>query len=198
MRIIYLTGLLLIMLFTSSFAQKAPDNAKGKIKGTVIDKNEGTPLEYATVSVFNLDSALVGGGVAGKDGSFAVEIKPGKYYAIVQFISYEKKVLENINISDKVQVFNAGKIVLQPMSSTLSEVTVRGEKSEMLVGLDRKVFNVGKDLSSTGKSALEILDNIPSISVDVDGNISLRGSQNLQILIDGSHPVYTLQKIPML
>ncbi len=168
-----------------SFSQSQPIKTSGKLKGIIRDQNEGTPLEYATITVYAKDSTFAGGGVSIKDGTFAIELKKGEYYAIVQFISYEKKTINNIRINEKNPVFNAGTISLMPQSSALSEVTVTAEKSQMLVALDHKVFNVGKDLSSTGKSALEILDNIPSISVDVDGNISMRGSQDIQILVDG-------------
>jgi outer membrane receptor protein involved in Fe transport len=174
-----------IVLFTSAFSQPAFSVVKCKLKGKVIDNNEGTPLEYATISVFTKDSTLAAGGICGKDGLFTVELDPGVYYAIVQFISFDKKICNNISISKKDQTVNIGTIALQPRSTALSDVTVTAEKSQMVIGLDRKVFNVGKDLSSTGKSAAEILDNIPSVTVDVDGNVSLRGSQNLQIFIDG-------------
>lgn len=174
-----------MIVFTLLKSQNLTDKPGGKLKGIVLDKDANAPLQYATVTVFSKDSALVGGGIASKDGSFLVDLKPGDYYAVVQFISYEKQTIGHIKVTARNPVFNAGTIALSPQSSALSEVTVHGEKSEMLVALDRKVFNVGKDLSSTGKSALDILDNIPSVSVDVDGNVSLRGSQNLQILVDG-------------
>ena len=185
MRRLIFIFLILIVIFPFSKGQNLTNKIGGKLKGVVKDKDENTSLQYATITVFSKDSVLVGGGIASKDGSFLIDLQSGDYYAVVQFISYEKQIIRDIKISQKNPVFNAGTISLAPQSSALSEVTVRGEKSEMLVALDRKVFNVGKDLSSTGKSALDILDNIPSVSVDVDGNVSLRGSQNLQILIDG-------------
>jgi outer membrane receptor protein involved in Fe transport len=185
MRRLILVCFLIVLFWPLALAQSNTVRPNGKLKGIVKDKSEDSPLQYATVSVFNEDSTLAGGGIAAKDGSFSVDLKAGEYYAVVQFISYEKQTIQNIKISDKNPIFNTGIISLNQASSTLSEVTVTAEKSQMLVELDRKVFNVGKDLSSTGKSALEILDNIPSVAVDVDGNISLRGSQDLQILVDG-------------
>lgn len=158
---------------------------KIQIKGKIVDAEGNTPLNYATVSLYKTDSTLVNGTITGKDGSFHLEANPGNYYLLVQFISYQKKYIDNVKLNSSHPYFDAGVIALKAQSANLDEVTVRAEKSQMVVNLDKKVFNVGKDLSNTGQSALDILDNVPSVSVDVDGNISLRGSQNLQILIDG-------------
>lgn len=165
--------------------QTAPPKDNYQILGKVIDKSNGSPLEFSTISIYSADSNLITGGLAGPDGSFAIEIEPGRYYAVVQFISYEKTTIPNIIVSDEKRSYKTGIIELSPEATALDEVTVTAEKSEMVIHLDKKIFNVGKDLSNTGKSALDILDNIPSVSVDLDGNVSLRGSENLQILVDG-------------
>ena len=180
---------LLICMAVSGPAQPARNYYSGgdkiQIKGKIVDEEGKSPLNYATVSLYKTDSTLVNGTITGADGTFQIVANPGKYYLLVQFISYQKKYIDNVNLSSKNPYFDTGVITLKPQATDLNEVTVRAEKSQMVVNLDKKVFNVGKDLSNTGQSALDILDNVPSVSVDVDGNISLRGSQNLQILIDG-------------
>jgi outer membrane receptor protein involved in Fe transport len=157
----------------------------GRITGKVIDGNNNSPLEYATISLFRQDSSIITGAITSDDGSFSINIGPGNYFAEIQFISYEKKVIQNIVVTPRNRFVDIGTVALSPQATALDEVTVTGERSEMVINLDKKIFNVGKDLSNTGKTALDILDNIPSVTVDLEGNISLRGSQNLQILIDG-------------
>jgi hypothetical protein len=162
-----------------------PPAAKGKITGKVMDATENAPLEFATVSIFTTDSSLVDGGITDAKGEFQFELNPGDYYVEVQFVSYEKRTIENVNIANRRASVDLGTIRLQSATTNLNEVTVRGEKSEMVIGVDRKIFNVGKDLSNTGNSAAEILDNIPTVAVDAEGNISLRGSGGVRMLIDG-------------
>ncbi len=173
------------LILQTTLSQSSNSYSPFKITGKVEDSSNGIPLEFATVSIFTLDSNLVTGGLVDSKGFFSIEVKPDKYYAIIQFISYQPKTIPDIVISPTNKVYNIGTISLSPVATSLNEVTVTAEKSEMVFHLDKKVFNVGKDLSNTGKSALEIMDNIPSVTVDLEGNISLRGSQSLQILVDG-------------
>jgi outer membrane receptor protein involved in Fe transport len=183
----YKQGLIILSLLFSIVvkASPAPDAERGKLTGRVVEEEQNQPLEFATISVYSPDSVLVTGGVTSADGTFSVDLERGKYYALIRFISYDDAFIEDINISGTHNVYNAGTITLSSHSKELNTVEVTADKSEMVINLDKKVFNVGKDLSNTGKTALDILDNIPSVQVDLDGNISLRGSENLQILIDG-------------
>ncbi len=188
MKTIFLLFLLIFPLTqTTIFADTGFETKPVKLYGKVIDGAGDTklPLEYATISVYSNDSSLVTGVITGSDGSFELGLKPGKYDIKVQFVSYETKTIENIDLNGENASYNLGSISLHPQSESIEEAVIVGEKSEMVMGLDRKIFNVGKDLSNAGKSASEIIDNIPSVTVDVDGNVSLRGSQNIQILIDG-------------
>ncbi|MBN1949874.1 MAG: TonB-dependent receptor [Bacteroidales bacterium] len=164
---------------------QGPPPALGKIVGKVFDSSSEVPLQFATISIFDTDSKLVTGGISEADGSFSVDVRPGTYTVTIQFIAFESSSLADIEVGAINRTYDVGKILLQPETKNLEEVQVIGEKSEMVINLDKKVFNVGKDLSNTGQTALDILDNIPSLTVDLDGNVSLRGSQNLQILIDG-------------
>ncbi len=177
--------LLLLTLLISSYNIKATEieaPAEPEIKGKVIDMETDGPLEYATVSLFNSqDSTLVTGVITDDKGNFSLKSKPGKYYVVIQFIGYESKTI-NINLKNNVSL---GNIVLRPDSALLEEVEVVAEKSTMTMTLDKRVFNVGKDVSSTAGNAIEVLDNIPSVNVDVEGNVSLRGDSGVQILVDG-------------
>ena len=186
MKFVSLLSLLLVIHVFFLNAQSLTSAGNSDLKGTIIDGSSSErPLEYATISVYTKDSALVTGTITDAEGHFTCKLKAGSYYAVIQFVSYKTKHINNIIIPSGGKTVNIGKIILNPSSNAIAEAMVVGEKSEMVIGLDRKIFNVGKDLSNTGKSASEILDNIPSVTVDVDGNVSLRGSQNLQILIDG-------------
>ena len=176
---------LLLALLTLSyniFATEVVSHAEPEIKGKVIDVETDGPLEYATVSLFSSqDSTLVTGVITDMKGEFSLKTKPGKYYVVIQFMGYEPKTI-NINLKDKV---NLGNIIMRPDSALLEEVEVVAEKSTITMTLDKRVFNVGKDVSSTAGNAIEVLDNIPSVNVDVEGNVSLRGDSGVQILVDG-------------
>ncbi|MDI3520731.1 MAG: iron complex outerrane recepter protein [Anaerophaga sp.] len=165
--------------------QSAPSADKGKITGKVVDAQENIPMEFATVSIFTRDSSLVDGGITNSEGKFSFELKPGNYYIEIQFVAYQKETINNVTIENRRSEVDLGTIRLAPSTNNLNEVTVRGEKSEMVIGVDRKIFNVGKDLTNTGNSASEILDNIPTVAVDAEGNVSLRGSGGVRMLING-------------
>ena len=182
---IILTYLFIFFITTNLYSGTPSPAASGEISGKIIDKESGKPLEFATVSLYTNDSSLVNGTITGADGFFSFSPGLGKYYLEIQFIAYESKVINDLVITREKRIHELGNIMIQPSVTNLSEVTVRGERSEMVIGLDRKIFNVGKDLTNAGKSAQDILDNIPSVAVDVDGNISLRGSENVKVLIDG-------------
>lgn len=177
--------LLLVTLVFFGLAN-AQAQRSGLVKGKVIDQGTEAPLSFATVSLYTVaDSALVTGGVTDDQGIFAIEIQPGSYYAEITFLSYRKQVIENVNITPEKRTVELGTIGLASDAATLTEVEVRAEKSRMQMSLDKRVFNVGKDLANNGGNASEVLDNIPSVAVDVEGNVSLRGSGGVRILING-------------
>lgn len=154
------------------------------IKGKIVDANSGNPLAYATISLFSkTDSLLVDGNITDQAGIFSIATKPGIYFAKFEFLAYEPFSVDPINLAKGT--VDLGNIALKPSATDLEEVVVQAEKSTMQMALDKRIFNVGKDLGNAGNSATEILANIPSVSVDVEGNVSLRGSNNVRILIDG-------------
>ncbi|MCB0585323.1 MAG: TonB-dependent receptor [Phaeodactylibacter sp.] len=188
-RLILLLSALLLLLQTpfSTNAQPDPDKpAKGMIKGAVVDETTGQPLDYATITVFSAeDSSMVTGGVTDASGTFRLEVKFGSYYANVAFISYADKNIGNIEVNRDNPIADLGNIALAPNATTLAEVEVRAEKSNMQISLDKRVFNVGKDLANIGGTASDVLDNVPSVTVDAEGGVSLRGSSGVRILING-------------
>ncbi|WPP52830.1 outer membrane beta-barrel family protein [Catalinimonas niigatensis] len=158
--------------------------AQGSVTGQVIDTESGSPLEFTTVSLLQgPDSTLVTGGYTDSDGRFTIEAKPGQYMVKVQFVSYDTKLIDAVQIGNGIK--DLGTLSLSANTATLQEVVVEAQKEQMVLELDKRVFNVAQDLSNTGRNAADILDNLPSVTVDVDGNVSLRGSGNVRILVDG-------------
>jgi ferric enterobactin receptor len=179
----------LFLLGVSTLSAQAPGTAPGSaggpmqkfaIAGKVVDAGTKMPLEFATVTVFNQkDSSMVNGGITETNGTFVIEVRPGNYYARIEFISFKPNIIGNIVVSKDEPVAELGTISLEADSKMLTEVEVRAEKSQMQLSLDKKVFNVGKDLANSGGTASDVLNNVPSVTVDVEGNVELRG------LIDG-------------
>lgn len=152
------------------------------VTGKVVD-TQGEPVPFANAALFAAaDSSLVGGAVTDIEGKFSIAAPAGTYYVEVSFISYTNKTVPPFELGQNVDL---GSIKLEESARVLEAVVVEGQKSQMELSLDKRVFNVGKDLSNISASAADILDNVPSVAVDVEGNVSLRGSQNVRILIDG-------------
>lgn len=153
------------------------------IKARILDPdNKAVP--FANVALYkSTDSTLVKGDASDLEGKVSLSAPKGNYYLTISFLSFKTKTLSNIAL--KQAVVDLGNIKLQSNSQLLDEVEVTAERSQMELKLDKRIFNVGKDLSNVGSNAAEILDNIPSVQVDVEGNVSLRGSQNVRVLIDG-------------
>lgn len=152
------------------------------ISGTVID-TDGLPQIGASIALHNpKDSSIITGGVTRVGGNFKFDAKAGSYYIRITSIGMEPKVLDNINLKDDMKL---GVIKIAQSSVLTDEVLVTAEKSIMELKLDKRIYNVDKDASNIGRNGSEILDNIPSVNVDPEGNVSLRGSGNVQILLNG-------------
>lgn len=179
---------LIALLFFGALSAQRPDpgTLTGSISGTVTDESGGQSLEFATIAIHNeSDSSLVTGGITDINGNFSLKVKPGNYYIKVQFISYGEKFISGVKVGRDNMNVDLGSVSLAQSEVQLDEVTVQAERTQMELQLDKKVYNIGKDLSNLGGSASDLLGNLPSVDVDVDGNVSLRGSENVQILIDG-------------
>ncbi|WP_310381424.1 TonB-dependent receptor domain-containing protein [Flavobacterium sp.] len=177
--------LILSLLLSSSFiySQQRPEIKKIKITGTVIEKTSKQPLEYATITFKNpTNPKAIAGGITNAKGEFDVEINQGIYDITIEFISFKPVEIKQKNIQENSSL---GQIALEEDQTQLNEVVVRSEKTTVEIKLDKKVYNVGNDLMVKGGTVSDVLDNIPSVSVDVEGNISLRGNENVRILIDG-------------
>lgn len=159
----------------------------GKITGTIVEKSNGNPVEYASIQLMKIsDQTPVEGTVSDTKGNFSIgNIPLGEYSLMVSFMGFEKLQLPNFRLTKEQPSLNLGKIMLQPSSVAVEEVTVEGKRSSYTQTIDKKVFSVGDDLTSSSGSVSELMQNIPSLQVDIDGNVSLRGSENVQILING-------------
>jgi outer membrane receptor protein involved in Fe transport len=156
------------------------------ITGTIIDGETSLPLPFATVSIFaKRDSALLGGGISDENGKFSVKSKPGLFWVEIEYISYASQIIENIPMESGKTSYDLGQIALISGGVALDEVEITAVKSTTQFALDKRVFNVGTDLGTKGGNAQDILDNVPSVNVDVEGNVTLRGSSGVRILIDG-------------
>lgn len=159
---------------------------KGSVKGKVLDSLASTPLAFASIRIFDTsDGKLVNGNITTDAGDFVVDLPYGRYYAEIEFMGYRSVVSDPFLLSEKNSAHDLGVVLLPASVSTLDEVIVQAEKSSMELSLDKKIFNVGKDLANAGGTATDILMNIPSVQVDPEGGIRLRGSNNVRILVDG-------------
>lgn len=175
-----------ILLFLASFLYAKFDNSRVEISGTLLQAETGEPLFFATVVLYSsADSSMVTNALTESDGRFRLEAAPGMYYAEMTYVGFADKIIPEIAVVDGQGAIDLGQINMQPDAVALQEVEVRGERSQMVFKLDRRVFNVGKDLTNAGNTAADILDNVPSVSVDPEGNVSLRGSQGVRILVNG-------------
>lgn len=153
------------------------------VSGRVTEPS-GAPIPFVNVALYSTDSALIGGGTTDMDGRFSIKGQKGQFYVEASFLSYQTYYSEPFEL-DADGKRDLGKLVMEENAQMLEEVVIEAERSQMEFKLDRRVFNVGADLSNAGSNASEILANVPSVDVDIDGNVSLRGSENVRILVDG-------------
>jgi len=177
-----ITFVLLCTAFLN-FAQTRPLAKKIKITGTVVEKVSQQPLEYATITFINpKNPKSITGGITNTKGEFDIEINAGNYEVKIEFISFKPTIIKQQRLLENT---NLGQIVLNEDATQLNEVVIRSEQTTVEIKLDKKIYNVGKDLMVRGGTVSDVLDNIPSVSVDPDGVVSLRGNENVRILIDG-------------
>lgn len=174
--------LLALMVANLSFAQQS-EIRKVKVSGKVIDKVTSQPLEYTTITFVEVGNpSAVSGGITDAKGAFNFDIKTGTYDIKIEFISFKPVEIKNRSIQNDV---NLGTFSLVEDATLLQAVEIRKEESTVEIKLDKKVYNVGQDMMVKGGTVSDVLDNVPSVSVDVEGNVSLRGNDNVRILIDG-------------
>lgn len=192
----------LLLLSVVSIHAQGPQNSNPvKITGTVIDKDTGDPLEYATFILQSVrDPDKVTGGITNENGQFNVETVPGMYNISVEYISYTTYKKERQLLRANTDL---GKIEMSIDVAQLDEVEVIAERTTVELRLDKKIYNVGSDLTVSGGTVSDVLDNVPSVSVDVEGNVQLRGNDDVRILINGKPSAITglnsaeaLQQLP--
>ncbi|MFT5640973.1 MAG: outer membrane receptor protein involved in Fe transport [Cyclobacteriaceae bacterium] len=160
------------------------------ITGTVIENEGNIPVEFATVALMDpVSNKPISGATTTIDGTFSLRTEVEKFYVEVSFIGFEKQIIKDFeNAGRKIDL---GIIRLNVNQQQLAAIVIEGEKSSTEFRLDKRVFNVGSDLSSKGASALDVLTNVPSVNVNIEGQVSLRGSTGVQILINGKPSVLT-------
>ena len=188
---------LFLILYTSSlFSQQTGgannqqyQNMRFNVSGSVVDSETNELLEYATVTLKNKRNPdNIFGGITGEDGKFSVEVSPGMYEISIDYISFESYTNDNLLVRGNTDL---GTISLNLDVSVLDEVEVRAERTQVEIRLDKKIYNIGQDITVKGGNVSDVLSNIPSIDVDFDGNISLRGNNNVRILINGKPSALT-------
>ena len=172
---------ILTLALTTSFVHA---QEKIQIVGRVIEAQTGEPIPFATVALRNNKSDLpVAGVVTELDGAFKIVATTSDFYLTVSFLGFQDARIDHLN--GTTNLIDLGTIRLEENQKLLEEVVVTGEKSKMEFQIDKRVFNIGEDISSTGMGALEVLNRVPSVTVNIEGEVSLRGSTGVQILIDG-------------
>lgn len=194
---LFFTLTLLVFAFSTIdiYAQGRPQGqgpgmsgpAIGTVKGRLLDEITNQPVEYGTIALIRVrDSVVAGGTISDPKGNFRVEqIQPGRYIARIQFMGYETKIVKDVTIKPSDPDINLGVVKIKPTSANLAAVEITAEKEMMVNNLDKKIINVDKSVAAIGGSAVDVMQNVPSVTVDADGNVSLRGNSNITILVDG-------------
>ena len=176
----------MLLVTFSIYAQDKTLPKIGTVTGKVLDVNLQQPLPYVNVVIKDVNQNIITGGITSEDGSFNVnQIPLGKSIVSIEFLGY-KTESKNIEITNSNKNINLGTINLSESAESLEEVTVVAETSTIQQKIDRKVITIGKDLQTAGANASDIMNNIPSVNVDQQtGNISLRGNENVRVMVDG-------------
>ncbi|NHE57588.1 TonB-dependent receptor domain-containing protein [Cyclobacterium plantarum] len=183
-----------LILFYPIFAQNS-------IHGTLVDANENTPIEYGSVGLYSAsDSSLVSGAVSEPDGKFELSgIKPGEYYLLIQFMGYNSFTKEDLTFT-RGQSLDLGMVELAPNEQLLEMVEVSGSRFTTMHQIDRQVFESGEFMSGQGGNAIDLIRNLPSVSINAEGELSVRGSTGFVIMINGkplqSDPSVILGQLP--
>ena len=179
MKRLTLTLLTLFIFASVTLAQ----NEQGTVTGKLINE-ESQPLISASIAVYNSsESSVITGSASNSNGVFEINVDPGNYVLEITYLSYQTKKVD-VQV-DGGETEDLGTVKLKPTSESLGQVYVRAEQSQMEMNFDKRTFSVGQDITSLGGSAVEVLNNVPSIATDIDGNISLRGNESVRVLING-------------
>lgn len=175
---------------------------QGTITGTVVDSTLQIPLEYANVVLISKDrDRQVDGTISHEDGRFELsELWPGDYYLDIKFMGFHAKRVDDVSITPENLNVDIGAVALSRAVIPMEEVGVSAERPDMVFEIDKKVIHVGKQITSASGTAVDVLENVPSVTVDIEGNVTLRGSSSFTVLLDGRptllEPSEVLEQIP--
>lgn len=200
--IIFVFIIILLAISNSAFSQRPPEVFNGTINGRVLDSEFQEPIEYVNIVLYRQsDSLQITGTITNKNGIFELaKIKPSVYYVEISFIGYQTHTIGNLGITPTAPEVNLGNISLEQTILRMEGTEVVAERPIMSYEIDKKVINVSRQTTTVSGTAVDVLENVPSVNVDIEGNVSLRGSENFTVLIDGRptilEPSDALQQIP--
>lgn len=176
----------ILFLLSTSIIIASPDS-KAEIEGIISDKISKKPVEYANIILFNsTDSSMITGTISSEDGQFSISsVEKGNYYLKIDFLGYHPLYIPNIYIESRKQILDVGTIYLNPGAIDLEEAEVVSSTDYISFKIDKKVVQVSDQIIAEGGAVVDALVNVPSVEVDASGNVSLRGSTNFTLLIDG-------------
>jgi ferric enterobactin receptor len=176
-----------LFIVQSIFGQKTSSNEDGMVIGKIVDQQTGKALEYVSVKLFKAaDSTLVTGAFTTIDGKYSIPCPFGSFYLKITFTNYDPILVSAITVKTALPIFNVGTLKMRKISEkTEREVKVIAEKDVLKAGIDKKIYNVAEDLNVRGGTANDILQRLPSVEVDQDGKVMLRGEGSVTVLIDG-------------
>jgi outer membrane receptor protein involved in Fe transport len=175
---------LAVVILSGVYAWAQEERGNSKISGTIVDAGAGTPVEFATVALKDASGKTIDGTIADAKGKFTIaRISNGKYSVIISFIGYET-ITKEVTVDGKKADIALGTIKLAEEARQLGEVVVQGQKDLVEERVDRTIYNAENDATTRGGDATDVLKRVPLLSVDLDGNVSLRGSSNIQVLIN--------------
>jgi outer membrane receptor protein involved in Fe transport len=191
------TFIFILLLLSVSSAQEMQQRRGGTITGTVIESGSKHPIEYANIILFRAaDSTQVTGTISDNEGKFTLTpVPPGAYYVNIQFLGFNRVTKEKVVINRNNFNPDLGIIELVPAALNLDNVVVEGQKNPITYQIDRKVIDVSQIPVAISGTAADVLEHVPSVTVDINGNVSLRGSQSFTVLIDGRPSVLDAQDI---
>ena len=176
-------ALVILLLISFKTQSQRPERTEVTVTGKVIDLETKQPLEYATISfISRRENKVITGGITDINGDFSIPVLQGMYSVKIEYMSFKTQTLPNRRITKDETL---GTISLEIDIETLGEVEVIAERTTVEIKLDKKIYNVGRDLTVRGGTVSDVLDNVPSVSLDVEGNVSLRGNDDVRILING-------------
>ena len=181
----HLIAVIIALTFNLNFSQSYNFNQPKEfiISGVISSFDNDELLEYATITLLNTENNdVITGGISDNFGKFSISTKPGKYNILIEYISFKNLTLNGVEINNNLDL---GKLKLELDYESLGEVEIIAEETTVEIRLDKKIYTVGKDLTVRGGTGTDVLDNIPSVSTDIDGNILLRGNDAARILING-------------